>query len=336
MKTTLLVGMMVLTAGYSTLQAQSKVGTTVGQFLLIEPSARVTAMGNAGVTTYEDIQAIYYNPAALGHMTQNGVQFTHSPWLADITYDYAGGVLTLGDAGNLFGSVTSLNSGEIDVRTVGQPLGTGEKYSVTDLAFSLGYGKRISDRFSVGVQATYLQETIWHSSLSAFAVNVGTLYQISENGFRIGASISNWGTRAKYDGRDLRILYDQNAAAHGDNNQIPGELLMDDFPLPILFRVGVGLPVMLDEHNRLQFAVDAFHPSDNTESVSMGVEWLFYNMFALRGGYQNIGQQDSEVGLTLGAGVAYALKDFKLFFDYAWADYHRLDKTQRLSLGVMF
>jgi opacity protein-like surface antigen len=68
----------------------------------------------------------------------------------------------------------------------------------------------------------------------------------------------------------------------------------------------------------------------------MGVEWLFYNMFALRGGYQNIGQQDSEVGLTLGAGVAYALKDFKLFFDYAWADYHRLDKTQRLSLGVMF
>ena len=28
--------------------AQSKTGTTLGQFLLIEPSARFTAMGNAG------------------------------------------------------------------------------------------------------------------------------------------------------------------------------------------------------------------------------------------------------------------------------------------------
>lgn len=332
----MLVGVMVLALGIPSVPAQTKVGTTVGQFLLIEPSARVAGMGNAGVTTYEEIQASYFNPAALGLAEQNGVQFTHSPWLADITYDHVGAVMLLGDFGNVYGSVTSLNSGDIEVRTVNQPLGTGEKYTVGNIAFTLGYGRRISDRFSIGIQATYLQERIWHSSLSAVALSIGTLYQISENGLRIGASIANWGTRAQYDGRDLRVLFDQNTAVNGDNGQIPAQLLMNDYPLPILFRVGLGIPFLIDGNNRLQVAVDAFHPSDNAESVSMGAEWLLFNTFALRGGYQHLFLQDAEAGLTLGAGLQYDTNGLRLVFDYAWADYGRLQKAQRLTLGIMF
>jgi len=318
------------------LLGQTNTGTAVGQFLLIEPSARMTGMGNAGATHYGEIQAAYYNPAAIGHISASGVQFTHSLWIADITYDYAGAAMMLGDLGNLYVSVTALNSGEIDVRTVEQPLGTGERYTVSDLAFGLGFGRQISDRFSLGVQISYLQETIWHSSMSAFALNVGTLYQISPDGIRIGASISNFGTRAKYDGRDLRIVYDQNAKKYGDNNALPAELFMNDFPLPILFRVGVGLPVAIDDNNRAFVAVDAFHPSDNTESVSFGAEWTFFDTFALRGGYQNLFLADSEVGLTFGAGLRYGTQSFTLFVDYGWADQGRLEKTQRFTLGLSF
>jgi len=320
----------------STLFAQSKTGTSVGQFLMIEPSARIAGMGNAGATMYNEIEAAYYNPAAIGHFTGNGVQFTHSPWLADITYDFAGVAVGLGDIGNLYASVTSLNSGEIDVRTVEQPLGTGERYTVSDLSFGVGYGRQISDRFSVGVQISYIRETIWHSSLSAFALNVGTLYRISANGLHIGASISNFGTRAKYDGRDLRIQYDQNVQKNGDNGSLPGELFTDDFPLPIMFRVGIGMPVNLGDENKITLAIDAFHPSDNTESVSFGAEWMFQNTLMLRGGYQNLFQQDSEVGLTLGAGLQYQMDDYRLNFDYGWADHGRLEKTHRLTLGVTF
>ena len=43
-------------------------------------------------------------------------------------------------------SVTALNSGDIAVRTVNQPLGTGEQYNVTDLAIGVGYGLQITDR----------------------------------------------------------------------------------------------------------------------------------------------------------------------------------------------
>ena len=331
-----LVLLTVTALAFSLVHGQSKTGTTVGQFLLIEPSARIGGMGNAGATMYDEIEAAYYNPAAIGHFTQNGLQFTHSPWLAGITFDYAGAALTLGDFGNLYGSVTALNSGDIAVRTVDQPLGTGENYNVTDIAFGIGYGREISERFSVGVQFKYLQETIWHSAMSGFALDVGTLYRISPNGLHIGASISNFGTRPQFNGRVLRILYDQNKLVNGDNPEIPGEINTLDFPLPILFRVGIGLPVAVDQNNMLHLEIDAYHPSDNNESVSFGAEWMFFDTFAVRGGYQNLFLQDSEVGLTLGAGIRYSLDDVKISFDYAWADHGRLDYTQLLTFGVSF
>src|SRR5512140_1544327 len=138
-RTLLLSGILLL--AIAAMRGQSKTGSSVGQFLRIEPSARVAGMGNAGATTYGEIEAAYYNPAAIGLFVTSGVQFTHSAWIADITYDFAAAGVTLGDLGNVYASMTSLNSGEIEVRTVEQPLGTGERYSVTDLAFGIGYGR---------------------------------------------------------------------------------------------------------------------------------------------------------------------------------------------------
>ncbi len=316
--------------------AQSKTGTTIGQMLLIEPSARATAMGNASVALYDEVASVYYNPGAMGQLNEYGVHFTHSLWLADIKYDYAAAFIPAGGFGNLFFSLTALNSGEINVRTVAQPLGTGERYSVSNLALGLGYGRALSDRFSVGVQLTYLQETIWHSSLSTFGLNVGTIYRVSENGLRLGASISNFGLQAGYSGRDLRIQYDLDARKYGDNSALPGEVVTQDFSLPVLFRVGMSLPYKFHHNHQILLAVDAFHPNDNTESMSFGAEWSFLNAFALRGGYQNLFLKDSEVGLTAGAGLHYDFQGFVFRFDYSWADYGRLENAQRFSLGLTF
>jgi hypothetical protein len=326
----------ILVLAATSLWAQSKTGTTIGDFLLIEPSARIAGMGNAGATTYSEIQAAYYNPAAIGMLSSTGVQFSHIPWLAGISYNFAAAALSLGNIGNVYAGVTSLNSGEIDVRTVEQEQGTGERYTVSDIAIGIGYGKQISDRFSVGLQASYLQETIWHTSLNAFALSVGTIYRISADGLHIGASISNFGTRGSFDGRDLRIKYDQNTSVYGDNSVLPGQLVTGDFPLPVLFRVGVGMPLSLGEQNRLNFAVDALHRSDNTESMNFGVEWEFLNILMLRGGYQDLFQKDAETGLTLGVGIRYATDAVQLNFDYGWVDHGRLEKINMLTLGATF
>ena len=314
---------------------QSKTGTTVGQFLLIEPSARMAAMGNAGVASFDEITSAFYNPGAVGHMPASDVQFTHSRWLAGITYNYFGAGVRLGSVSTIFLSVTSLNSGEIDVRTVEQPLGTGERYTVQDVALGLGYARRITDRFSAGLQVNYVRETIWHSSMAAVGFNFGVLYELP---FRahLGASLVNFGTRGTFDGRDLRIRYDQDPDRFGDNSNLPAALTTEDFPLPILFRVGLGVPLNIGANNSARFVVSAYQPSDNTQSVSLGGEWTFMEVISLRGGYQHLFQQDTETGLTLGAGLKYDVSRFGFRFDYGWNSYGRLDDVQRFTLGFSF
>jgi len=316
--------------------AQSKTGTAVGQFLLIEPSARVTAMGNAGSPLEGGLDAAYYNPGAIGSIEQYQVQLNHSAWLEDIAYDYVAVGIPFGKWGNGYASVTSLNSGEIDVRTVSQPLGTGERYEVSDVAIGLGYGRSITDRFMAGIQVSYVQETIYHSSASTFTIGVGTLYQISENGLRIGASLANFGTEQQFDGRDLAVTYDQNPDIHGDNGAIPAQLSTDGFPMPVLFRAGLSLPHQFNRDTRLLVAVEAAHPSDNSESVSIGGELTLRRMLSLRMGWQNAFQEDAEVGLTLGAGIEGDLETVAFALDYAWADHGRLGGTHRFGLGLHF
>ena len=318
------------------LYGQSKTGTTIGQFLLIEPSARATAMGNAGVASNEELVSAYYNPGAIGSFKGYGVQFTHSLWLADISYDYVAASVTMGAMGNLYLSATALNSGEIAVRTVDQPLGTGEKYSVNNFAFGLGYGRQLTDRFSAGFQVNFMQETIWHSSLSTFTFNVGTIYTLSGSGIRIGGSIANFGMPGKYSGRDMRIVYDKDPGRYGDNSNLPGQMYVEDYPLPVMFRAGIDWPLKIGRRNEVHLAVNAFHPNDNTESISFGAEWLFMKTLALRAGYQNLWLKDSEVGLTLGTGILFELGGALFHADYAWADHGRLENTQRFTLGLEF
>jgi len=316
--------------------AQSKTGTTFGSFLLIEPSARIGAMGNAGVTDGDALDAAYYNPAAIARASQWGVTFSHAAWFADIAYNYVGASIPLGRFGNGFASVTSLGSGDIDVRTVSQPLGTGEVFTVSDVGVTFGWGREITDRFEMGAAVTYVQETIWHESAGTAVLGFGTLYQVSDRGLRIGASLSNFGTSARYSGRDLRIAFDADPNHFGDNGAMPASQLTDPFSLPVLFRVGLGLPVRLDETHELRLAVDAKHPADNTESVSTGAELVYRKAVSLRWGWQDAFQRDSEVGLTMGAGLRGTAGGSHYDVDYGWADHGRLGNVHRFSLTLLF
>jgi hypothetical protein len=316
--------------------AQTKVGTTMAQFLKIEPSARIIAMGNAGVSLPGGIDAAWYNPAALASEEAITVLFSHGEWFADIGHDYVAGAFPMGRWGISSLTVTSLRSGDMDVRTVTQPLGTGERFSVASLAVGLGYALPITDRFSAGGRISYVQETIWNSAFQTVTFDFGTLYSVSDRGLRLGASLTNFGTQGRYDGRDLHFLYDNDPDINGDNSSLPGERFTDAFSLPVMFRVGVGYPVRLSQASILTLAADAFHPSDNAESMSLGAEYEFRDFVALRAGYQNLFLVDSEVGVTAGGGLHGDLSEYTYRIDYAWADHGRLGGTHRFSLGFEF
>ncbi|MEO6463096.1 MAG: PorV/PorQ family protein [Candidatus Eisenbacteria bacterium] len=317
--------------------AQTKTGTTVGTFLLIEPNARVAGMGNAGASLGDGLEAFYYNPAAIGRATKLEVAVSHAEWIAGIDFNHLAVAYPLGGAGTLVGSVTALGSGDIDVRTVNQPLGTGERYNVADLAIGIGWGRPITDRFTIGAQVSWLQERIWNSTLSSAVFHLGTLYRVSDGGLELGASLSNLGVGGRFAGRDLRITYDDDPDQNGGNGALPAEIFTEEHSVPVLLRFGLGFPYKLDATNRLRFGIDALHPSDNSESLNLGVEYGYKELFALRGGWQHLLKEDAEGGLTLGAGLRGDMNNsFGYRFDYAFADMGRLEATHRLTLGFDF
>jgi hypothetical protein len=316
--------------------AQSKTGSTVGGFLQIEPNARAAALGNAGSALPGGVDAVYYNTGVIGLLEQTEVVYSHSFWFADIAFDYVAWGQPVGDLGNAFVSFTALNSGEMAVRTVDQPLGTGENFSVNDFALGLGFGRRITSRFAVGLQFNYATETIWHTSARMITFNVGTSYLLTDGGARLGFCLSNIGPRARFTDGDLAIRYDADPDIFGDNSSLPGAQMSDEFPLANLFRFGLSVPHELGEATDLLFLIEALHPNDNSESANLGVEMTWNDVLALRAGYQALFQTDRQLGLTLGFGVSGSLAQKQFRFDYAWAGHDYLDDTHRLSILLNF
>lgn len=317
-------------------RAQTKVGSTLGTFLRIEPGARGAALGNAGAALPGGIESVYYNTGALGLLEGPAAVYSHADWFAGISHDYVGLSLPVGGLGNVFTSVTALNSGDIAVRTVALPEGTGVNYSVTNVALGLGYGRRITERFAAGLQANYVTERIWNTSDRTVTFNLGALYRLSDAGARLGFSLANVGTRARFTGRDLEFTYDPDPESYGDNSALPGQQDTDSFPLPGLFRLGLSWPVTLGQRSTLLLLAEGLHPNDNSESMNLGAEWELRDLLALRAGYQTLFQEDSQLGLTFGFGVKGKLGGNRYRFDYAWAGHDYLDDTHRLTMAVDF
>lgn len=315
----------------------SKVATTAAPFLTIGVGARAVGMGGAFVATASDASALYWNPGGLARLERPETLIMHTQWLADMSFNYAGLVVPIGRFGALGMSVTTLTMPDMLVRTVEQPDGTGERFSANDLALQLSYGISLTDRFSIGFNAKYVHQQIWKERASGFAIDIGTLFTTGLKGMRIGATLSNFGTDMKLAGEDLLVFYDVDPKKAGNNDRVFADLKTDRWPLPLSFQVGVALEAFENENNRLTLALDAVNPTDNTESLNLGMEYAFRELFFLRAGYRDLFLRDGEQGLTVGAGmVARFLGNVALQLDYAYADFGRLENVQRFAVRILF
>lgn len=315
----------------------SKVGTTAASFLSIEVGARAIGMGGAFVATANDASCMYWNPAGLARLQNGEAIFNHTDWIMDVTYDFAGIVLPLGAVGTVGLNFSTLSMGEMEVRTIMYPEGTGEKFGATDFAVGASFARNLTDRFSFGFSAKYIHQSIWHMSASSFALDIGTIFTTQFNGMRIGMSISNFGNKMQLMGSDVQVPIDIDPTKYGNNDKIVANMKTDKWALPLLFRFGVAMDVINTYHQKLTVALDAMHPNDNSEYINLGLEYGLNNNIFLRVGYKNLSMKDSEEGLTAGIGLAYKLiGNVKLKADYAYADFGILEYIQRLSLGLEF
>ncbi|MCH8126792.1 PorV/PorQ family protein [candidate division KSB1 bacterium] len=317
----------------------SKSGTSVATFLEIAIGARGVAMGGANVSIANDATALYWNPAGITRLAGNDVVALHTRWIAGTNFDFLGIVVNMGNFGSLGFSFTALTMDDMAVRTVEMPDGTGEFFKAGDIAAAVSYARQLTNRFSIGLTAKFIQQNIWHESATGFALDAGTTFRTDLfGGMIIGASISNFGTKMQLSGRDTRLFGRIDESKLGSNERIPQNIELDSWHLPILFQFGVSTNLMARGDYQWIIAIDALHPSDNYESLNIGTEIGFRDFFFLRGGYQSLFLDEAEGGLSFGIGTKSKMlfRNAEIRADYAFRNMERLDSVHVFSLGLSF
>ena len=287
----------------------AKVGTIGGQVLKIGIGARAVAMGSSFVSVADDATAVYWNPAGIARIQKGVFSINHTTWLADINYAQATYLFhTRFLPGTLGINARSLYMDRQQVRTVFRPEGEGRSFDAGDMAIGLNYGRSLTDKFSAGISANYLQSSLATYSASAVTFDFGTLYNTGYRSLRIGMSIQNIGS-------DMTFLEAK-------------------VKMPTVFRVGMSMNLYESGNQLLLMAGDFSHPPDNTERASWGMEYGFKEFFFLRSGYQfNYDLERYSVGL--GFKLAAALNS-EARVDYAYTDMGAMPAVHRVSVDFRF
>jgi len=330
-------------------QKPTRVGTTIANFLEYGFGSAASSMGDAYVSMVEDVSAIYWNPAGLAFMPQSEAQFIIQPWILDIKTTFVAVGMVVPSIGTLGVGLIYTGYGEMEVTTLDMQEGTGEKFTANDYAVSLAYSRALTNWFSFGANAKYVASKIWHMTASAMAIDLGVMIKTPffaqgsdrNRGLRLGMSISNYGTRMKYDGIDLTNPIDPLPDENGNYADVPGKFNLSEWELPLIFRIGASWNYSFLENQYVTLSADALHPNNNTEYVNLGIQYEFnqpsFGRLFLRGGYAKLFMPDNEYGMTLGFGLMKNfIGNFGMKIDYAYREVGILGKVHSYTIGFLF
>lgn len=292
--------------------------TTLG----IAPDARGSAMGNLGAATDPDINSQYWNPSKYAFAySSGGIGLSYTPWLRKLVNDIFLADLTgywkLGSGDNqaISASLRYFSLGEVTMNDdTGATLQTINPY---EMAFDIGYSRKLSESFSMGVALRYILSDLSYedsysgeqtTAASAFAADLAGYYVSypmvgrNECQFAFGFNINNIGSKVSYN--------------HGANNAF----------LPTNLRLGASFMFPLADYNTLALGLDLnklLVPTkprqrdfdmDTTEGQAAYEEALdeWENMSPITGIFKSFGdapggfkEELQEINLSIGAEYAY-------------------------------
>ena len=188
--------------------------------LSIAPDARGASMGDLGAATDPDAYSQFWNPSKYAFAySQAAVSLSYTPWLRKLVNDIfladLSGYYKIGSDDNqaISASLRYFSLGE--VTTSQEEDIVGQTLNPYELSFDLGYSRKLSEKFSMGVVFRYIYSALGFSDsyagdqntgASAFSADVSgffTTYPIigrNECQWSWGWNISNIGTKVSYNG----------------------------------------------------------------------------------------------------------------------------------------
>ena len=323
-----------LTAGVPSPLAAQKVAKYGADFLAGGVGGRALGMGGTHVGIVQDVSAGYWNPAGLAGLEYPEVAYMHAERFAGIiSFDYAAGAIPLSKTSTV--GITLIRSGVDDIPNTlnawdvernqpkPNPENFIERFSAADYAFMLSYARSVSEDLTVGVTGKLVRRTIgdfadaWGYSFDAGA-------QWVRGQWIVGAAVQDLSTMLQ----SWSINNSELAQLSDFQQEIPegGTFVV----LPVV-RLGAGYTMPLQQESALMFAVDmdiAFDGQQafvlNTGDISyhprVGVEYLFKNVVALRGGISRVLVSD-DFGLDVTPTVGAGLRLNQISVDYGFGDF---------------
>jgi len=290
----------------SSLLLASDPGTTTGELLKIPVGARAIGMGEAYTAAADDVSALEWNPAGLSYAQQKEASFMHSSLIEDVHYEHAA-FMSPADNYSWGVSMGYLGYGDIagysNAAPGGTPVALGNQSAYSSV-LNGGLSSMIYDRLSLGMTGMILREALAGESANTFAANLGAIFGLASHrwsgDYRLGFSVLNLGPGLKY--------------------------VSERDPLPR--KIKLGASAMHIEELPLNLTADVTMPNDNSSYISLGSEYWFRDLIALRLGYA--GSNDQGKGLRLGMGLK--LREF--LFDYAYGSFGDFGATHRIELSL--
>ncbi len=347
-------------------------GTTSAEFLLLAPTARGSALGGSFAALTTDVSSVYYNPAGLSEMPKSEFMASTMNYVAGTKYAFAAAGFPFSGGSKALGvNVATFGFSDQPVYTVEDPTGSsGEVYSVSETEVGLTYSQQFSDRFSAGFSAKYINDELGQTTGHAFAVDFGTSFHANIGGRPIRASfvIQNLGTTISHSGQALQALVLRNQPP--DQQPVPQEaaratLNTKDWPLPIMFRVGLSYDLVEASAGRFSLMGEFTQPNNSQPGFNFGGEYQLglgssgfsvaargsmtyfpdeataQSILASQGQQVPFSTSLSGDGQTLrfsaGGGLHYGRQTgFGLGLDYAYRSMGLLGGVSMLSLGIDF
>ncbi len=295
------------------------IGTAVAQFLTIGVGGREVAMGEAVTATTDGSGSVFWNPAGVVDGNSNDIYAAYNQWPAGIHVGALSYAYTNKSLGTFSMNVKYVNFGDMEITTEASPNGTGEMLYMSNFAIGLCYGRYLTDRVSIGLNAKWVNEKYGSNGYNTIAWDIGLLYRSDFRNLKIGMSIMNFSNEVQFSGSYIDYSY---ARSYLTGNAIP----FDNWSLPMTFRFGAAIDVINKGASKLIAAMDMVHPNDNVEQYNIGMEYAYSNMVFVRAGYKLTAY---EGGLSAGFGFKWNM----INIDYALTSLGNLGITNRLSIG---
>lgn len=288
----------------------------------IAPDARGASMGDLGAATDPDVNSQFWNPSKYAFAySSGGIGISYTPWLRKLVNDIflanLSGYWKLGQDDNqaVSASLRYFSLGEVSMDNQSSGEG-GTSLNPYEMSFDVGYSRKLSEKFSMGVVFRYIYSDLGFSEsyagdqstgASAFSADISgyyTTYPIigrNECQWSWGFDISNIGSKVNFN--------------HGDNPAF----------LPTNLRLGTSFTFPLADYHNLSLNLDLnkllvptmprrddFEDGTDGEIAYVKAYEDWQNMSSIKGIFKSFGdapggmsEEFKEISFSLGAEYNY-------------------------------